>query len=114
MTLIPSSGGGRPRLAAFPKAYLHALCRDGSMTIADWIELAATLGVEGVEWYAGFLEMADEAAWPRFRGAVEDRGMTIPMMCCSPDFAHPDPAFRAAEIVKQKRWFEMKAVLGGS
>jgi len=114
MTLIPSSGGGRPRLAAFPKAYLHALCRDGSMTIADWIELAATLGVEGVEWYAGFLEMADEAAWPRFRGAVEDRGMTIPMMCCSPDFAHPDPAFRAAEIVKQKRWIEMTAVLGGS
>jgi len=104
----------RPRLAAFPKAYMRALCRDGTMTVAEWIDLAATLGVEGVEWYAGFLEMADEAAWPRFRRLVEAHGMTIPMMCCSPDFTHPDPAFRAAEIAKQKRWIDMTATLGGS
>lgn len=104
----------RPRLAAFPKAYMQALCRDGTMTVAEWIDLAATLGVEGVEWYAGFLEMADEAAWPRFRRAVEAHGMTIPMMCCSPDFTHPDLAFRAAEIAKQKRWIDMTATLGGS
>ena len=27
-----------PQLAAFPKAYMQALCRDGSMTLAEWIE----------------------------------------------------------------------------
>jgi sugar phosphate isomerase/epimerase len=113
MTAYQPADPCRPRLAAFPKAYMRALCRDGTMTVAEWIDLAATLGVEGVEWYAGFLEMADEAAWPRFRRAVEDHGMTIPMMCCSPDFTHPDPAFRAAEIVKQKRWIDMTATLGG-
>ena len=112
MSTITSAA--RPRLAAFPKAYMRALCRDGTMTVAEWIDLAATLGVEGVEWYAGFLEMADEAAWPRFRRAVEAHGMTIPMMCCSPDFTHPDPAFRAAEIAKQKRWIDMTHALGGS
>lgn len=109
-----TTSAARPRLAAFPKAYMRALCRDGSMRVAEWIDLAATLGVEGVEWYAGFLEMADEAAWPRFRAAVEAHGMTIPMMCCSPDFTHPDPAFRAAEIAKQIRWIDMTATLGGS
>ncbi|MFM8536805.1 MAG: sugar phosphate isomerase/epimerase family protein [Planctomycetaceae bacterium] len=109
-----TASAARPRLAAFPKAYMRALCRDGSMRVAEWIDLAATLGVEGVEWYAGFLEMADEAAWPRFRAAVEAHGMTIPMMCCSPDFTHPDPAFRAAEIAKQIRWIDMTATLGGS
>ena len=31
-----------PKLAAFPKAYMHALCKDGSMTISEWITLAAT------------------------------------------------------------------------
>ncbi|MGA0039334.1 MAG: sugar phosphate isomerase/epimerase family protein [Pirellulales bacterium] len=102
-----------PHLAAFPKAYMQALCRDGSMKIADWIELATPLGVNGLEWYAGFLEMADEANWPRFRQQVEDRGMTIPMLCCSPDFTHPDAAFREAEIAKQKRWIEMTHSLGG-
>jgi len=58
--------------------------------------------------------MADEANWPRFRSAVEAHGMSIPMMCCSPDFTHPDPAFRAAEIAKQIRWIDMTATLGGS
>jgi sugar phosphate isomerase/epimerase len=112
--MTATTSAARPRLAAFPKAYMRALCRDGSMTVAEWIDLAATLGVEGVEWYAGFLEMADEAAWPRFRRAVEAHGMTIPMMCCSPDFTHPDPRFRAAEIAKQKHWIDMTATLGGS
>ena len=102
-----------PQLAAFPKAYMQALCRDGSMTLAEWIELATPLGVAGLEWYAGFLEMADEAAWPGFREQVEDRGMTIPMLCCSPDFTHPSKAFREAEIAKQKRWIEMIHTLGG-
>lgn len=103
-----------PRLAAFPKAYMHALCKDGTMTASEWIRLASTLEVQGLEWYAGFLEMADESNWARFRQEVEDTGRTIPMMCCSPDFTHPDAAFRAAEIAKQKRWIDMTAALGGS
>ncbi len=103
-----------PKLAAFPKAYMQALCKDGSMTVSEWITLAATLGVQGVEWYAGFLEMTDETNWPRFRREVEGHGMVIPMMCCSPDFTHPDAAFREAEIAKQKRWIDMTHALGGT
>ena len=48
-----------PKLAAFPKAYMDQLCVDGSMTIRQWIELAATLDVDGLEFYTGFLELAD-------------------------------------------------------
>ncbi len=102
-----------PKLAAFPKAFMHALCKDGSMTVSEWITLAAGLDVDGLEWYAGFLEMADERNWSRFREEVESHGMVIPMMCCSPDFTHPDPSFREAEIAKQKRWIEMTHSLGG-
>ena len=101
-----------PRLAAFPKAYMQALVKDGSMKLADWIDLASTLGIDGLEWYAGFLEMADESAWPGFRQAVESRGMVIPMLCCSPDFTHPDQAFREREIEKQKTWIRMAHTLG--
>lgn len=84
------------------------------MKVSEWIALAATLDVQGLEWYAGFLEMADEANWPRFRKEVEDTGKTIPMMCCSPDFTHPDAAFRDREIAKQKRWIDMTHALGGN
>ena len=103
-----------PKLAVFPKAFMQALCKDGSMKVADWIDLAATLEVEGVEWYAGFLEMKDPANWPNFRKRVEDHGMVIPMMCCSPDFTHPDQAFREQEMAKQRRWIDMTHALGGS
>jgi sugar phosphate isomerase/epimerase len=103
-----------PRLSAFPKAYMQALCKDGTMTVSEWIALAATLDVEGLEWYAGFLEMADESNWIRFRREVEATGRVIPMMCCSPDFTHPDQAFRDREIEKQKRWINMTHILGGS
>ena len=103
-----------PRLAVFPKAFMQALCKDGTMTVSEWIRLATTLDIDGLEWYAGFLEMADEENWSRFRNEVEQHGRTIPMMCCSPDFTNPDRVFRENEIQKQKHWIDMTAKLGGS
>jgi sugar phosphate isomerase/epimerase len=103
-----------PKLAVFPKAYMQALCKDGSMRLAEWIALAVKLDIDGLEWYAGFLEMADRRSWPEFRKQVEGHGKTIPMMCCSPDFTHPDRSFREKEIDKQKHWIDMTFVLGGS
>ncbi len=103
-----------PKLAAFPKAFMQALCKDGTMKVSEWIELASKLDIDGLEWYAGFLEMADKSNWPLFRKQVEDKGMQIPMMCCSPDFTHPDKAFRDNEIQKQKGWIDMTHALGGS
>ena len=102
-----------PQLAVFPKAYMQALCKDGTMTVDQWIDLAATLEVPGMEWYAGFLEMKEEANWSRFRNRVEGLGMEIPMLCCSPDFTHPSPAFRAQQINKQLYWIKMTQELGG-
>lgn len=102
-----------PKLAAFPKAFMTALCKDGSMKLSEWIKLATALDVEGLEWYAGFLEMKDEKNWPGFRKQVEDKGKEIPMMCCSPDFTHPDAAFRKKEIEKQHFWIDMTYALGG-
>lgn len=101
-----------PRLAAFPKPYMTALCRDGTMSLREWIDIAADLDVEGVEWYCGFLEMADQGEWATLRHLVENRGLTIPMMCCSPDFTHPDPDFRAAQVCLEESWIVMSAAMG--
>lgn len=103
-----------PKLAVFPKAFMQALCKDGSMKVSEWIELAGKLPVDGLEWYAGFLEMGERSNWGLFRRQVEDLGKTIPMMCCSPDFTHSDAAFRRREIEKQKQWIDMTHVLGGT
>ena len=103
-----------PKLAAFPKAFMQALCKDGTLTVSEWIEMAAQLDIDGLEWYAGFIEMQDESNWVKFRQQVESHGKSIPMMCCSPDFTHPEESFRSNEIAKQKRWIDMTRTLGGS
>ena len=103
-----------PKIAVFPKAFMTALCKDGTMRLDEWIDLAVRLDVQGLEWYAGFLEMQDEKNWEKFRQKVESHGKSIPMMCCSPDFTHPAPAFRESEIKKQQHWIDMTYALGGS
>jgi len=101
-----------PQLAVFPKAFMRALVKDGTMTLRQWVDLAAPLGVDGLEYYSGMLELADPKRWPVARREVESRGMVIPMLCCSPDFSIPDPAARRAEVEKEKNWIRMAAALG--
>ena len=100
-----------PKLAAFPKAYIRALVQ-GGMNLREWVDLAAPLGLDGLEFYSGFHELADPKRWPELRRTVESAGMTIPMMCCSPDFSQPDPTLRRQEIEKEKQWIRMSAELG--
>lgn len=102
-----------PKLAAFPKAFMDELCLSGEMTLRQWIDLAATLDIDGLEFYAGFLEMKDRNYWAEAKKMASDQGLEIPMMCCSPDFTHPDEAFRNEQIEHEKFWMEMTAALGG-
>ena len=104
---------GAPLLAAFPKLYMQQLCKEGTVSMAQWVDEATALPVDGLEWYAGFLEMADEANWAPIRLRVEDYSLRIPMLCCSPDFTHPDDDFRASQVAQQKAWIRMIAKLGG-
>ena len=102
-----------PRLAAFPKAWMDELCRTGTMSLSDWLDIAASLDIEGVELYSGMLDLEDDAGWPRWRAEVERRGLTAPMLCCSPDFTQPDAELRRREIARERRWIDMTAALGG-
>ena len=101
-----------PKLAVFPKAWMKELCVDGSLSLEGWIGMAATLGVDGLEFYSGFLDLRAKEAWARHRRIAEDHGLRVPMLCCSPDFTHPDPAHRRQEVEKEKGFIDMAAALG--
>ena len=103
-----------PKLAAFPKAYMDPLCVTGEMKLAEWIEIAASLKVDGTELYSGLLDLKEKANWSRTRKMANDLGLEIPMLCCSPDFTHPDANFRAEQVALEKTWIEMTKELGGS
>jgi len=102
-----------PRLAAFPKCYMDQLCVDHTMTLFDWIELGATLGVDGLEFYSGFL-VDDDSFLRKVKAALERHNLAMPMLCCSPDFTEPDPALLEKEIEREKRMIEITAFFGGS
>jgi len=101
------------KLAAFPKCYMDAICVDHTMSLMDWIDMAAGLGVDGLEMYSGFLASDASDYLDRVRAALEQHGFAMPMMCCSPDFTHPDPAARRGEIERERKMIEITARLGG-
>ena len=89
------------------------LCVTKTMTLFDWIDLAATLGVDGVEMYPGFFASFDADYVTKIKQHADSKNLEIPMMCCSPDFTQHDPAARAAELEKEKLWIDLTAQLGG-
>jgi sugar phosphate isomerase/epimerase len=102
----------KPKLAAFPKCFMDQLCVDHTMTLFEWIELASTLGVEGLEFYSGFLE-DDERFLGEVKSALERHRLAMPMLCCSPDFTQTDPQALAEEVKREKRMIEITAFFGG-
>ena len=103
-----------PKIAVFPKAWMDELCLTGALSLREWIEMTASLDTDGHEFYCGFLDLKDPRTWPEYRARVEDQGRSIPMLCCSPDFTHPQASFRQQQVDREKGWIEMTAALGGA
>jgi sugar phosphate isomerase/epimerase len=101
-----------PRLAAFPKCFMDELCIQRSMTLLEWIKLASTLGVDGLEFYSGFLR-TDEHFLHEAKDALQRHNLQMPMLCCSPDFTQQDPVLLEKEIEREKRMIRMTQFFGG-
>jgi sugar phosphate isomerase/epimerase len=103
-----------PKLAVFPKGWMDDLCVTGRMSLAQWIDMAATLDVDGLELYSGMLDLPDPKRWRQAREQAAAKGLPIPMLCCSPDFTHPDAEFRSRQVDREKYWIDMAAELGAA
>jgi sugar phosphate isomerase/epimerase len=102
-----------PKLSAFPKCYMDDLCVTKTMTLFEWIDLAASLEVDGVEMYPGFFESFEPEYLDRVKAHLDARGLEAPMMCASPDFTQHDEAARRAEIEREKEIIDVTVRLGG-
>ncbi len=101
-------------LAAFPKCFLDALVVHKTLTVEEWIDMAADqLDIDGLEFYWGFTPQHDSARVRRLREQIAGRGLSMPMMCYSPDFTQPDATARAGEVARQCVAIEVTAELGG-
>jgi len=101
-----------PRLAVFPKGYFDDLCA-GRMSLFEWIDLAATLEVDGLELYPGFFASFEDSYLDQVAAALKQHGLPMPMFCNSPDFTQPDPQARAAELTQTRAMIDLVARFGG-
>ena len=102
-----------PKLSVFPKCYMDDLCVTRSMSLFDWIDLAATLDVDGIELYPGFFANFEPDYLDQIRQHLQAKNLEAPMMCASPDFTQHDATARAAEIEKEKQMIDLTARMGG-
>ncbi|MBA2677825.1 MAG: TIM barrel protein [Ktedonobacteraceae bacterium] len=99
----------QPRIAAFPKCYMDELCVTHTLSLVQWIDMAATLGVDGLEFYSGFFSSFDIAYLETIRERMQQHHLLMPMLCASPDFTRPHAEERAAEIEQYKRMIDLVA-----
>ncbi|MGH9434841.1 MAG: sugar phosphate isomerase/epimerase family protein [Terriglobia bacterium] len=92
---------------------MDQLVVDHTMSVFDWIDIAAGLPVDGLEMYDGFLESFQPAHLESVRRAIERRGFEMPMLCCSPDFTAPDAGERRRQVEAEKIRIDVTAALGG-
>ena len=102
-----------PKLSAFPKCYLDKIADERSMSVFDWIEQAKQLDADGLEMYEGFFTSLDDGYIDRVGEAIASAGFAMPMLCCSPDFTHPDLAAREAAVERQAAMIHVTHRLGG-
>jgi sugar phosphate isomerase/epimerase len=100
------------KISAFPKCYIDQIV-GGSMSVFDWIEQARSLDADGLELYDGFLTSLDNPYLDRVGEAISSAGFAMPMLCCSPDFSHPDPDARKHAVDREAALIRVARRLGG-
>ncbi len=101
------------RISAFPKCYLDDLLVRHTMSLFDWIEMARTLDADGLEMHDGFFASLDSGYLDEVAERSQKAGFQIPMICCSPDFTHPDADFRKREVEREAQMIRLSRRLGG-
>lgn len=83
------------------------------MSVFDWISMASNLDADGLEMYEGFFTSLDPAYIDAVGTAISSAGFEMPMLCCSPDFTHPDPSERQRAIDHEADMIRITRRLGG-
>ncbi|GIV05386.1 MAG: myo-inositol catabolism protein IolH [Fimbriimonadales bacterium] len=98
----------KPTIAWMPVRLIHPILQ-GQRTVIDWLQQAPAFGVQAVEIYHAFL--SDENL-PSVKATLRALGLSVSQITCAPDFTHPDPTVRAAELEAMKQRVDWAAELG--
>jgi sugar phosphate isomerase/epimerase len=101
------------KLSAFPKCYIEKIAGERTMTVFEWIEMARQLDADGLEMFEGFFASLEAGYLDAVGEAIRSAGFAMPMLCCSPDFSHPDADARKRAIDREVEMIRIARRLGG-
>jgi sugar phosphate isomerase/epimerase len=101
------------RISAFPKCFIEQIAGERSMSVFEWIEMAKSLDADGLELLDGFLTSLEPGYLDSVRDAIHAAGFVMPMLCCSPDFTHPDSDERKRAADREAELIRVAHRLGG-
>lgn len=99
------------KLSCVPATYFMDIV-EGRMTIEQWIDFAATLGLDGLDFGQAWFHDRRPGTVAALRRRVAERGLEACLLRCAPDFTHPDAAARRATIEEMRRMIELAHELG--
>jgi len=109
----PSSA--RPRLLSGCCAYSYRkYLEHGPMTMEDFILKAVELGIDGVDITTYYLKSTEPSYLLSLRHFAFRHGVPFSGAAIGTDMCQADPAKRAAEVAKIKKWVDATELLGAS
>jgi len=99
------------RLSCLPVSFFDAISH-GQMGLAEWLDFAAELGLDGVECGPLLVQPLGPATPAEFRRLTEARGLAISNFTGYSDFTQPDRDVREREVAAAVRGLQIAQELG--
>lgn len=101
------------KLATCAYSYRDLLTK-GKMTLLEFLDTAADLGFDGVEWTSYYFPETTKQYLTQIKRETFVRGLDISGTATGGNFTDADPAKRKKQIENVKSWIEKSAWLGSS
>ena len=99
------------RLSCLPVSFFGAITQ-GQMTLVEWLDFAAELGLDGVECGPLLVEPLGPVKPIEFRRLAEARGLAVSNYTGYSDFTHPDPDVRKGELAAMLKSLDIAREVG--
>ena len=99
------------KLSCLPVSFFEDILA-GRMSVGEWAHMGADLGLDAIDLSVLFIPDRTLAQAAQLRRQVEDVGMRVAMVTSYPDFTHPDPIQRRAELDLEEQVVALSAEVG--
>ena len=99
------------RLSCIPVSFFAPISQ-GQMTLAEWMDFAVELGLDGIECGPLLIKPLGPTTPTEFRHLADARGLAVSNYTGYSDFAHPDPEVRKRELAAVLENLEAARELG--